>query len=86
MKRYEDIGNFWNERRAGNMQADVEKREAEQTLKAARRRGRAGSIVGEKKQDLKAEKEESGDETNHFFSDRRESRTHPSDELRIYTE
>eukprot|EP00752_Nemacystus_decipiens_P001813 g1751.t1 len=38
MKRYEDIGNFWNERRAGNTEADVEQREAQQTLKAARRK------------------------------------------------
>lgn len=37
MKRYEAIGNFWSERRAGNTQADVEHREAQQTLKAARR-------------------------------------------------
>lgn len=39
MRRYEDIGNFWSERRAGNTEADVEQREAQQTLKAARRQG-----------------------------------------------
>lgn len=37
MKRYEDIGNFWSERQAGNTEAEVELREAQQTLKAARR-------------------------------------------------
>lgn len=42
MKRYEDIGNFWSERQAGNTEADVEQREAQQTLKAARRQGQAG--------------------------------------------
>ncbi|CAM9642010.1 unnamed protein product, partial [Hapterophycus canaliculatus] len=41
MKRYEEIGNFWSERRAGNTQADVEHREAQQTLKAARRKEEA---------------------------------------------
>ncbi|CAM9205932.1 unnamed protein product [Ectocarpus sp. 4 AP-2014] len=40
MKRYEDIGNFWSERQAGNTEAEVELREAQQTLKAARRRER----------------------------------------------
>ena len=50
MKRYEDIGNFWNERRAGNTEADVEQREAQQTLKAARRQERAGSVGKEERQ------------------------------------
>ncbi len=37
MKRYEDIGNFWSKQRAGNTESDVEQREEQQTLKAARR-------------------------------------------------
>lgn len=37
MKRYEDIGNFWCEQRVGNTESDVERREEQQTLKAARR-------------------------------------------------
>ncbi|CAN0346919.1 unnamed protein product [Pylaiella littoralis] len=41
MKHYEDIGNFWSKRRAGNTEADVELREAQQTLKAARRKEEA---------------------------------------------
>ena len=39
MKRYEEIGNFWNERGAGRAQADTEKREELLTLKEARRQG-----------------------------------------------
>lgn len=51
MKRYEDIGNFWSERRAGNTEADVEQREAQQTLKAARRQEQEGRRGGGKKHD-----------------------------------
>lgn len=36
MKRYEDIGKFWNERGAGKIQADNDEREEKQTVRAAR--------------------------------------------------
>eukprot|EP00903_Cladosiphon_okamuranus_P005407 g5395.t1 len=57
MKRYEEIGNFWSERQAGKTGADLEQREEQQTLKAARRQVQVGAVRKEEETQERERKE-----------------------------
>lgn len=51
MKRYEEIGDFWKNRGAGKRDAEIEAREEQQTLEAARRRASVSKGGNRKRRD-----------------------------------